>query len=383
MSKKNDTGQQPEKPKGGGFNPFSIVTGAVGAVAREVMDINRSVRSELSGMSPPVQGQPPQPLYNYDSKIARTVAGSSFGVGEVTLPGGDVVPEPEPVAPPPPAGPSKISPIDVLADPARRGQFMFDCYFHAYAPEDVRGYPTVISAETKAPYTFGLLASEAGQSALQGAVLAATGSHGRLFGALGMGPRDVWESIEELDTTLTALLNENPRVLAVGPIGLDANYSTSNMEQQQAQLQRQLEIALDFGLPALVFQRKAVDAFHAVLAGMENKPVLVYVRPVESPEEAELVMRHGMYALLRSELDNPAFTVYRALVANLPKNRLLLASGSALVAPKALAGHFNSPEGLKHTLNEASVLLGIPVPELRHALNTNALGVFFSSLLNT
>lgn len=377
MSKKIDS--TPQTPaKGGGFNPFSVVAGAVGAVAREVMDINRSVRNDLAAMTPPAAGQGAQPVF--DTNIARTVAGSSLGLSEVSVPGEAAKPVPDDT-PTAPVGPPRINPIDVLADPARRGQFTLDCYFHAYAPEDITGYPALISAESKPPYTFGLLAAEAGQAILQAALLSATGSHGRLFGILGMGPRDVWEHLDELDTTLTSLLNDNPRVLAVGPVGLDANYSSANMQQQQAQLQRQLEIAQDFGLPALVFQRKAVAELDAVLNGMEAKPVMVYVRPAESPEDAELITRHGMYALLRSELDNSGFNIHRALVASLPRERLLLASGSALVAPKALAGHFNSPAGLKHTLNEASALLGVPVPELRQTLNTNALRVFFSALL--
>jgi TatD DNase family protein len=370
-------------PKQGGFNPLGAVFGAVGSVAREVAGISNAVRADLANVPPPKLDAPH--ITQLSSEIERTLKAASGGLGEVTLNPLYAEAVPEPASPeyhePTPKGPVKLSPIDVLADPAKRGQFTLDCYFHAYAREDVTGYPKIISAEAKPPFTFGILAADASKEVLKTAVLEAINSHGRLFGAVGMGPRDVWDNLDELDTTLTDILNANPRILAVGPIGLDANYDAATLSKQQAQLARQLDIAADFDLPTLIFHRKAPQALAEVLDAQKNKPRLVYIKAPESMAEVTMLQRHNAQLLLRSELTDPALNIYRAVVREWDKSALLLASGSALIAPHTMAGQFNTPDGLKHTLAEAAQILNLPVPEARVLFNTNALRVFFKNLL--
>jgi Tat protein secretion system quality control protein TatD with DNase activity len=55
---------------------------------------------------------------------------------------------------------------------------------------------------------------------------------------------------------------------------------------------------------------------------------------------------------------------------------LLLASGSALVAPHGFAGHFNQPKFLDNTIQAAAALRGEPVERLMTAVNTNLSKLF-------
>lgn len=97
--------------------------------------------------------------------------------------------------------------------------------------------------------------------------------HGLAY-ALGIHPMCVMDARDEdLDRLRDALraARDDPRLVAVGEIGLDGFVPGLDMATQQRFFTEQLKIARDVGLPALLHSRRAAD------------PVLAGLRRIETP----------------------------------------------------------------------------------------------------
>jgi Tat protein secretion system quality control protein TatD with DNase activity len=188
----------------------------------------------------------------------------------------------------------------------------------------------------------------------------------------------VQDDLDALDDTLTAALNNHPKVLAIGPVGLDEPYAPYTIPQQVEQLVRQLELAADFGLPVVLTHNRSFNHLKAVLEGLEPEtlPTLIWANPLENEADIALIRKLDAYVLVRPEITYDTHRPAREALRRILPERWLLAGGSSLVSPQNRSGHPNGPEGLLHTLKAFALLLDKPVPEVRETLNANARRVF-------
>jgi TatD DNase family protein len=377
---------------------FSAFTGAIDEIVNEV-------KRDLRDMTPPTPDATQQRQKQMEMRAAQMseVLSSSGSSLAETVTGG--------YAPPPehhsqPKGPTTeakniATPEGLpsgnlwqhLGHPNYTGRLRADAYYHALTAADVESYARAIANQNTAPFTLGLLAiglpsltaedmHGGGQEALD--VLAQTllktlDATPRLFGIVGAGPRQLWPDIAALDTFLTQLLNTHRKLIAIGPVGLDEPFAPYTVPQQQAQLALQLELAADFGIPVLLSSRNSHAALqtrlNTALQKLGKLPPLVYTEAVQTPEEMALVQEFGLYVLARPELTAPNFSG-RDFYKNVPPEKLLLASGSALVAPHGFAGHFNQPKFMENTLQALAKMRNTNPATLNESLNANLRHLF-------
>ena len=96
------------------------------------------------------------------------------------------------------------------------------------------------------------------------AIALAQAHRGLIDGAVGVHPHFA-ATPSEADWDELATLAADPRVVAVGEIGLDFHRNLAPRAEQQAALARQLEIASAVGKPVLVHDRDAHDETRAAL----------------------------------------------------------------------------------------------------------------------
>jgi Tat protein secretion system quality control protein TatD with DNase activity len=370
----NKPADRNDKKKGGLSSAFSAFGGVID-------DIVNEVKQDLKEMTPE------QKQVSAREKMLQNASGRAGIIGSAT--GG--LSENE-VAYTPPSAPTPVAATPglpagnlwhALRNPAYATALRADSFYHALTPADLESYARAVGTETKPPFTLGLMAVNF--AALTDDELAETNSEPdlitqtlikavheepRLFGVVGAGPRQLWQNLDALDTFLTNLLNTQRKFIGVGPIGLDEPFAPYTLPQQQAQLAVQLEIAAEFGIPAYLSTRKTQEKLAETLGTMAKLPTLVYADALTTAEDAELVQRFKMFALVRPELTAPDFAgkVYYREIAS---DRLLLGSGSALVAPHGFAGHFNQPKFLENSLTAAAKLRGTSVGALGPILGNN------------
>jgi Tat protein secretion system quality control protein TatD with DNase activity len=382
---------------------LSSFTGAIDEIVDEV-------KRDLREMTPPEKKANPAQKRQNDmaskaAELGKLFSPTGSGIAEDTVAGAP--PEPESPAWQTAQSAQKNLPKPVLnldlpsgnlwhhlANAAQSTRLRADACYQALTAADVETYARAIGNENKPPYTLGLVAVSlpaltdedleiaAGENALDvlGQTLLKTLSDNpRLFGIIGAGPRQLWPDSGALDTFLTDLLNTHRKLVALGPIGIDETFAPYTVEQQKAQMALQLEMAKDFGIPALLTCRSSHAAMHEVLKAVKNRvgtlPPLVYLDALTSADDMELVNAFDCMVLLRPEITKPDFAG-RAFYKQIPTARLLLASGSALVAPHGFAGHFNQPKFLDNTIQSAASLRGEPMERLMAAVNANLSALF-------
>ncbi|MBI1309549.1 MAG: hypothetical protein GC129_06880 [Proteobacteria bacterium] len=383
-NKQNSSGNK--KP---GF--FKSMTGALDDVINEI-------KADVQSMTPPDAGKEDPRLAREKAeeaaRIAALVNQSSMGLAV----GGA---EDEPYSEPPPEEDDRPQPAkpkalglpsgnlwQALKNPELTTRFHADIAFHALTTGDLKQYYEAVASESKAPFTLGLLAinlspltaEELADPAYQPDSFSYLMSRvvqdePRVFGAIGAGPRHLWDDLDVMDDYFTNFLNNNAKVIALGPVGLDEPFAPYSIAQQQAQLARQLEIAADFSLPVILTNRNSHAKLAEILAASSNLPPLVYYPPLVAEADLNLVKQFNMYAVLRPEITAPDFAgspYYQAI----PANRLLMASGSALVAPHGFAGHFNQPKYMATTLEAAAKMLSRKPAELQAQTNRNLTTLF-------
>jgi TatD DNase family protein len=145
-----------------------------------------------------------------------------------------------------------------------------DTHCHLDAPEFAPDRAEVVARARQAGVKMMVL--PAVRAADFDAVRALAHAHGLSY-ALGIHPLCVDEAQEgDLQTLRQALAQhaQDPRLVAVGEIGLDFFVPGLSRERQQQFYQAQLKLAREAGLPVLLHVRRSADA---LLAGLRRCPV--------------------------------------------------------------------------------------------------------------
>ncbi len=204
---------------------------------------------------------------------------------------------------------------------------------------------------------------------------------GHLFATAGVHPHHAADYTDATDQRLRELLTA-PQVVAVGEAGLDYFRDFSPRKAQLRAFERQLQIAIDTGLPMFLHQRDAHEDFYALLKSVREQTSKVVVHCFTDTREAlydylELDCHIGITGWICDE--RRGFHL-KELVADIPSNRLLVETDSPYLKPR------NLRPKLKSNRNEPRVLPWIvgtiaacrsESPELTAANSSRAAREFF------
>jgi TatD DNase family protein len=161
--------------------------------------------------------------------------------------------------------------------------------------------------------------------------------HGQAY-ALGIHPLFVGAASDDaLDQLREAIsrCRDDPRLVAVGEIGLDHFVAGHDRERQQRFYMAQLKLARDAGLPVIVHVRRSVDA---VLAGLRRISVVGGIAHAfnGSAEQAEVFIQLGFCLGFGGTMTFERALRIRSLAATLPATTLVLETDSPDIPPQWL-----------------------------------------------
>lgn len=347
-------------------------TGVFGSILQEVGDLVREVKQDYADMTPPEShakgGKRAHETSSMD--MMPSAASGVAVVGDDSTASYDDEPDDDLAASKP--SPFKGNPWALLIEP---GRMRIGCGYLAAESNDILAYAVKLRMEERRPYTLGMVAAPPD---VWDGVWDALAAEPRLFGATGFGPRTLVEDPQDLDDTLTSLLNGNPKLVALGVLGLDEPYAPYALKAQQAQLRLQLDIAADFGIPAYIGHRRSLAPLAETLAE-GGLPTLIWADTLQDEAELAVVLQYDMHVLARPELthDTAAGGTYRALMKKVPPARQLLCSGSTLVAAAGQEGLRNNLSGLDASLKALAELMGEEKGQTVSRSNANAQRVFY------
>ncbi|HOC06598.1 MAG TPA: TatD family hydrolase [Bacillota bacterium] len=200
--------------------------------------------------------------------------------------------------------------------------------------------------------------------------------HTNIWAAVGFHPH----SAKDLDKECLQLLKElaaDPRVVAIGEIGLDYHYDFSPRKTQREAFMLQLELACQLGLPVVIHQREAVADTLSILAAVGPLPRGGVMHSFSGSTET---MSKCIDLNLCVGLGGPVtFSNARRpkeAAASVPLDRLVLETDCPYLTPHPHRGKTNQPGYLPLIAAEIARLRGIDTDHLIAACTQNAKSLF-------
>ncbi len=197
-----------------------------------------------------------------------------------------------------------------------------------------------------------------------------------LYATAGFAPHNVDEADEEGLAAITAILEE-PRVVAVGEIGLDYHYDMPQREQREL-FDRQVGLASEMGLPVVVHSREAEDDVVAILQQHVDGDGLAGVIHcfTESSRMAERAVELGFYVSFAGILTFRNAGDLRETAARVPLERTLIETDSPYLAPVPHRGKRNEPAFVAEVASALAEIHGKSAEEVAAITRRNARELF-------
>ena len=166
--------------------------------------------------------------------------------------------------------------------------------------------------------------------------------------AVGVHPHEADGVTDETLAAIDALAGD-PRVVAIGEVGLDYHYKHSTPDHQQRALRGFLELARRHDLPLLFHCRNAYKELLDTLKEMNGTLRGLIHCASGPPEFIQGALALGLHVSFSGTVTFPKAQATQALVALVPDDRLLLETDAPFLAPQPVRGRPNEPAYVAHT----------------------------------
>lgn len=204
-------------------------------------------------------------------------------------------------------------------------------------------------------------------------------SDSRLHAAYGLHPvyldQHRPEHLAQLRLWLERLQDDR-QLCAVGEFGLDYYLPELDKQRQQVLFEAQLQLAVDFELPALLHVRRSHAQVIATLKRYSLERGGIIHAFAGSYEEAREYIKLGFRLGLGGAATWPQALRLRKTVARLPLDSLVLETDAPDMAPAMFPGQRNSPEHLPEIASVLAELIGVSADTLAEATCRNACELF-------
>ncbi len=206
------------------------------------------------------------------------------------------------------------------------------------------------------------------------AVRAIAESDPNIWCSVGIHPHEA-ASEPDLDAARLTELTLHPRVVGIGETGLDFYYDHSPRKRQAEIFRTHCAAARATGLPIIIHTREADPETIAVLA--EERPPAGVIHCFSTGRElAEKALEIGFYISLSGIVTFKSAEDLRAVVRDLPLDRLLVETDARYLAPVPLRGKRNEPAFILHTAAEVARLKGVTPEDLARITTENFFRLF-------
>ena len=176
-----------------------------------------------------------------------------------------------------------------------------------------------------------------------------------IHAAAGIHPH---EAAKENTGDLFKLLDlwKNPKVVAIGEIGLDYHYDFSPRDVQRDLFRRQLTLAVELNMPVIIHVREAMkDALEDIDSVSTNSWKGVFHCFGGSKQDVDSVLNRGFFISFTGVVTFKNFKQTEAVLA-VPTDKLLLETDCPFMTPVPYRGKRNEPAYVRQNLDFLSVL---------------------------
>ncbi|MGH9487316.1 MAG: TatD family hydrolase [Terriglobales bacterium] len=194
----------------------------------------------------------------------------------------------------------------------------------------------------------------------------------KVWPTVGVHPH---QAAPALDGNLLRAAALDPRVIAIGEIGLDYHYDHAPRARQIEVFERQLALAAELALPVSIHCRDAWDDCFAALARYAALTGVFHCFTGGRPQ-AERALALGWYLSFSGMLTFPKLAPLRDIAAWAPADRLLVETDAPYLAPVPHRGRRNEPAWVWDTARQLAQCRNLTPPEIELLTRENFFRLF-------
>jgi TatD DNase family protein len=199
--------------------------------------------------------------------------------------------------------------------------------------------------------------------------------HKGLYATVGIHPHNASQFNQKVLNKLRKL-SENPKVVAIGEIGLDYYRNLSPRQAQKKAFEAQLLLAQELELPVVIHDREAHADILKILSKFQEKMTGIMHCFSGSKEMAEQCVKSNFYISFAGPITFPNSHKLHEIAKWIKLNKILLETDSPWLAPQDMRGKRNEPAFLTFIAKKIAELKGISVNKLAEATTQNAKEIF-------
>ena len=195
---------------------------------------------------------------------------------------------------------------------------------------------------------------------------------------VGVHPLDTEHWQVDTPAVLRDAAAADPRVVAIGELGLDL-FRATNLDEQQAMLIPQLDLAEELGLPVIIHCRDAAEPMLALLeqrrsAGHSIQGVMHCWGG--TPAEMHAFLAFGLYISFSGTVTFPKAVETHQCAQEVPEDRYLVETDCPFLSPVPRRGKRNEPAMVRHVAARVAELRGQSLEQVALRSSANASRLF-------
>ena len=188
-------------------------------------------------------------------------------------------------------------------------------------------------------------------------------AHDYVYAAVGSHP-DVADEVDEaVIAEYRELCKRNPKVKAIGEIGLDYHYEDIPRDIQMKAFRMQMELARELKLPVIVHERDAHEDGMAVVRDF-SEVCGVFHCYSGSAEMARQLVDKGWYIGFTGVLTFKNARKAVEVASSIPLDRIVLETDCPYMAPEPFRGKRNDPGKLYRMAEKLAEIRGLSVEQI-------------------
>lgn len=208
------------------------------------------------------------------------------------------------------------------------------------------------------------------------AAVALSHQYKEVYAAVGIHPEDAASATPEGFEQIRQWLKTEPKVVAIGEVGLDYYWPEPSHEIQQEVFIEQIKMALEFDIPLDIHDREAHGDTMDLLRKYGKGTRGVFHCYSGSLEMAEELIKMGYYIGFTGTMVFPKSTKLKRIAAELPIDRILIETDCPYLTPPPYRGKRNEPAYVQYVADEIARLRGMTTEEVRQITLENGKRIF-------
>lgn len=222
----------------------------------------------------------------------------------------------------------------------------------------------------------GMIINVGSDEASSEAAVTLSEAHPQLWAAVGVHPHAAAGVSTHYLSSLAGLAT-NRRVLAIGEVGLDFYRDLSPRLRQEQVFREQLGLAAELNKPVVIHSREAHSRTLQILRETALPRAGIAHCFSGSLQDLSSFLKLGFYISIAGPVTYPRSHELRALIREIPADRLLLETDAPYLSPLPYRGKRNEPAFVRATYERVALVLELELEALCRQVQTNVSRLFW------